>query len=107
MYGDLLVSHSSSLYRCIFIFVKPPHPFFLPLSLPPSLPQVVSTVRELVKVNPLFKEHFNFYTQKIDIVDPFRLADFAATLSTAEGKELQVGNEGGREGGKEGGREAG
>ena len=40
-------------------------------------------------MNPLFKEHFNFYTQKIDIVDPFKLADFAATLSTAEGAELQ------------------
>jgi len=65
----------------------------------------VSTVRELVKVNPLFKEHFNFYTQKIDIVDPFKLADFAATLSTAEGPELQVGREGGRRGGLIGRRE--
>jgi hypothetical protein len=35
--------------------------------------EVVSTIRELIKVNPLFKEHFNFYTQKIDVADPFRV----------------------------------
>lgn len=51
--------------------------------------KVVATIRELVKVNPLFKEHFNFYTQKIDVADPFKLADFAATLSTADAGELQ------------------
>jgi nucleoside diphosphate kinase len=35
--------------------------------------EVVATIRELVRVNTLFKEHFNFYTQKIDIVDPFKV----------------------------------
>lgn len=34
---------------------------------------MVATIRELVKVNPLFKEHFNFYTQKIDVQDPFKV----------------------------------
>lgn len=38
----------------------------------PSM-QVVATIRELVKVNPLFKEHFNFYTQKIEVQDPFKV----------------------------------
>ncbi len=54
--------------------------------------EVVATIRDLVKVNPLFKEHFNFYTQKVDVQDPFKLADFAATLSTADGAELQEVN---------------
>jgi ATP-dependent Lon protease len=40
---------------------------------------VVATIRELVKVNPLFKEHFNFYTQKIDVQDPFKASPSAGS----------------------------
>jgi len=36
--------------------------------------EVVTTIRDLVKINPLFKEHFNFYTQKIDVIDPFKVS---------------------------------
>lgn len=45
--------------------------------------EVVATIRELIKVNPLFKEHFNFYTQKIDVVDPFRVGGSSAGLAFA------------------------
>ena len=31
-----------------------------------------------------------YFTQRVDIADPFKLADFAASLATAKGPDLQV-----------------
>jgi hypothetical protein len=52
--------------------------------------EVVSVIRDLVKANPLFREQTQYFTARVDLGDPFKLADFAASLTTAEGPELQV-----------------
>jgi len=51
--------------------------------------QIVSVLRDLVKINPLLKEHMNHIVSRMDVTDPFGLADFAAYITTADGEELQ------------------
>merc|ERR1711968_307914 len=52
--------------------------------------EIVAAIRELVQLNPLYREHMQYFTQRVDIADPFKLADFAASLATAKGPDLQV-----------------
>lgn len=52
--------------------------------------EIVAAIRELVQMNPLYREHMQYFTQRVDIGDPFKLADFAASLATAPGDELQT-----------------
>ncbi|OQR93321.1 lon protease [Achlya hypogyna] len=52
--------------------------------------EIVATLREIVKLNPLFKEHIQYFSQRIDINNPFLLADFAASITTADAEELQA-----------------
>ncbi|KAJ0409037.1 hypothetical protein ATCC90586_000624 [Pythium insidiosum] len=51
--------------------------------------EIVATLREIVKMNPLFKEHIQYFSQRIDVTNPYKLADFAASVTTADGEELQ------------------
>jgi len=76
--------------------------------------QIIATIREIVKINPMIREQMNFFTQKVDMQDPYKvrlrrrrwcptpalahpslppslpqLADFAASLSTGDGDEQQ------------------
>lgn len=51
--------------------------------------EIVATIRELVQLNPLYREHMHFFAQRVDISDPFKLADFACALATADGQHLQ------------------
>jgi ATP-dependent Lon protease len=50
---------------------------------------IISTIRELLKVNPLFKEELQLFLGQSDFTEPSRLADFAAALTTADRAELQ------------------
>jgi len=52
--------------------------------------EIVAAIRELVQLNPLYREHMQYFTQRVDIADPFKLADFAASLATAPGEDLQA-----------------
>ena len=52
--------------------------------------EIVGVIRELVRVNPLFKEQMAFFTQRVDVSEPHKLADFAAAMTTADGRELQA-----------------
>lgn len=52
--------------------------------------EIVATLREVVKLNPLFKEHMQYFSERIDIHNPYKLADFAASVTTAEPEELQA-----------------
>ena len=52
--------------------------------------EIVAAIRELVQLNPLYREHMQYFTQRVDIADPFKLADFAASLATAKGPDLQI-----------------
>ena len=51
---------------------------------------IVDSIKELVKLNPLFKEGLSLLLEKINVNDPGTLADFAASMTTADGPELQT-----------------
>ncbi len=50
---------------------------------------VVTTLKELVKLNPLQSEAIKLFLSRSTFDDPGRLADFAVNLTTASGTELQ------------------
>lgn len=50
---------------------------------------IISTLRELIKLDPLQSEAIRLFLSRSSMDDPGRLADFAATLTTADGQELQ------------------
>lgn len=50
---------------------------------------IISTIKELLKLNPLFKEELQIFLGHSDFTDPGRLADFAVALTTASRTELQ------------------
>lgn len=50
---------------------------------------VVTTLKELVKLNPLQSEAIKMFLSRSTFEDPGKLADFAANLTTASGAELQ------------------
>uniref|UniRef100_A0A7S2RZQ8 Lon protease homolog n=1 Tax=Rhizochromulina marina TaxID=1034831 RepID=A0A7S2RZQ8_9STRA len=52
--------------------------------------EVVAGIRDLVKLNPLFREHAQYFTSRIDTSNPYALADFAASLTTSDAEELQA-----------------
>jgi ATP-dependent Lon protease len=51
---------------------------------------VITTLKELVKLNPLQSEAIKMFLSRSTFDDPGKLADFAANLTTASGAELQV-----------------
>lgn len=50
---------------------------------------IISTIKELLKLNPLFKEELQIFLGHSDFTDPGRLADFAVALTTASRDEMQ------------------
>jgi Lon-like ATP-dependent protease len=52
--------------------------------------EVLSSIREVAQLNPLFRDHLRFFPNRVDASDPFRLADFVATVSTGTPEELQA-----------------
>lgn len=50
---------------------------------------VVTTIRELLKLNPLFKEELQVFLGHSDFTEPGKLADFSVALTTATREELQ------------------
>ena len=50
---------------------------------------IISTLKDLMKLNPLQSEAIRLFLSRSTLDDPGRLADFAANLTTAEGDELQ------------------
>ena len=55
------------------------------------LPEVaiIDCIKELVTLNPLFKEGLGLLLDRINVSDPSALADFAASMTTSSGAELQ------------------
>ena len=51
---------------------------------------VISTLKELIHLNPLFSEETKLFLNRSSMDDPGRLSDFAANLTSADGQELQV-----------------
>ncbi len=52
--------------------------------------EILTNMKELIQLNPLIKEELNQFVNQISLDDPSRLADFAATLTTANREELQT-----------------
>lgn len=50
---------------------------------------IVTTIKELLKLNPLFKEELQVFLSHSDFTEPSKLADFAVALTTASREELQ------------------
>lgn len=50
---------------------------------------VINSVRDLIELNPLFKQELNLLVQQGSIEEPGRLADYAAYLTSATGEDLQ------------------
>jgi ATP-dependent Lon protease len=50
---------------------------------------IVDCIKELVTLNPLFKEGLSLIIERINVSDPSALADFAASMTTSSGSELQ------------------
>lgn len=50
---------------------------------------IISTIKDLLKLNPLFKEELQIFLGHSDFTDPGKLADFAVALTTAAREELQ------------------
>ncbi len=50
---------------------------------------IITTIKELLKLNPLYKEELQIFLGHSDFADPGRLADFAVALTTASRSELQ------------------
>jgi ATP-dependent Lon protease len=50
---------------------------------------IITTIKELLKLNPLFKEELQIFLGHSDFTEPGRLADFAVALTTATRDELQ------------------
>ncbi len=51
---------------------------------------IIDCIKELVTLNPLFKEGLDLLLERINVSDPSALADFAASMTTSSGAELQV-----------------
>jgi len=50
---------------------------------------IISTIKELLKLNPLFKEELQIFLTHSDFTKPGKLADFAVALTTAGRDEMQ------------------
>lgn len=50
---------------------------------------IITTIKDLLKLNPLFKEELQIFLGHSDFTEPGRLADFAVALTTASREELQ------------------
>jgi ATP-dependent Lon protease len=50
---------------------------------------IITTIKELLKLNPLFKEELQIFLSHSDFTEPGKLADFAVALTTASREDLQ------------------
>lgn len=53
--------------------------------------EILSTVQEVVVLNPLLRDRLTFFSERsIDVYNPFKLADLAATISAGTPEQLQA-----------------
>ncbi|MEL0343012.1 MAG: endopeptidase La, partial [Deltaproteobacteria bacterium] len=50
---------------------------------------IINAIKELVQLNPPFKEELGLLMGRVNLKEPGTLADFSASMTTASGKELQ------------------
>ena len=50
---------------------------------------IIDCIKELVNLNPLFKEGLSLLIERVNLSDPGALADFSASMTTSSGAEIQ------------------
>ena len=79
--------------RGLTIYAKVRYHFATELSVNPELRAysmaILSTLKELVQINPLYSEEIKLFLNRSSLDDPGRLADFAANLTNSDGQQLQ------------------
>ncbi len=50
---------------------------------------ILTTLKELIQINPLYSEEIKLFLNRSSLDDPGRLADFAANLTSSDGHKLQ------------------
>lgn len=50
---------------------------------------IISSVKDLIKTNSLFQEELKLFLNRFSVEDPGKLADFVASMTTAESSEIQ------------------
>ncbi len=50
---------------------------------------IVTAMKDLIKLNPLFKDELNLFLTRANLNEPGRLADFSSAMTTASAAELQ------------------
>lgn len=50
---------------------------------------IIKTIKELIKLNPMFKEELQIFINNSEFAKPWKLCDFAVALTTASREELQ------------------
>ncbi len=65
------------------------HPGTLSKELKAYSISIITTIKELLKLNPLFKEELQIFLGHSDFTEPGKLADFAVALTTASREEMQ------------------
>ncbi len=50
---------------------------------------IISSVKDLIKTNSLFQEELKLFLNRFSVEDPGKLADFVASMTTAESAEVQ------------------
>ncbi len=75
------------------IYARVKYHFATELSVNPELRAysmaILSTLKELVQINPLYSEEIKLFLNRSSLDDPGRLADFAANLTNSDGQQLQ------------------
>lgn len=51
--------------------------------------EIIATLRDLMSQNPVLQQHMAFFARRIDVTNPYMLADFVASLTMADAAELQ------------------
>ena len=51
--------------------------------------EILATLRDLMSNNPIMQQHVSFFGRRLDITNPFHLADFVSTLTTADPADMQ------------------
>jgi len=79
--------------RGMSIYARVRYHFATELSVNPELRAysmaILSTLKELVQINPLYSEEIKLFLNRSSLDDPGRLADFAANLTNSDGQQLQ------------------
>eukprot|EP01138_Halocafeteria_seosinensis_P004096 gb/GECG01004188.1/.p1 GENE.gb/GECG01004188.1/~~gb/GECG01004188.1/.p1 ORF type:complete len:1020 (+),score=187.42 gb/GECG01004188.1/:1-3060(+) len=51
--------------------------------------EILHTIRNVVRINPMMKEQMQYFMQRLEVHDSYKLADFAASMTSSDPQEAQ------------------